>query len=74
MNAALRINIWNTGDDTFGETKSGKKARKNIDSFGLRILIRNPLAAICHGLFIGPGELIFKEPVSRHIDQARYIR
>jgi len=37
MNTTLRINISNIGDEVFGETKSGRKAKKNIDSLGLRI-------------------------------------
>ena len=31
MKTTLRINISNIGDDVFGETKSGRKAKKNID-------------------------------------------
>lgn len=46
MNTTLRINISNIGDEVFGETKSGRKAKKNIDSLGLRILIKKPFIAI----------------------------
>ena len=51
MNEALRINISKIGDEVFGGTKSGRKAKKNIDSLGLRILIKKPLVAICHKPF-----------------------
>jgi hypothetical protein len=47
MNTTLRINISNIGDEALGETKSGRKAKKNIDSLGLRILIKKPFVAIC---------------------------
>ncbi len=71
MNTILRMNISNIGDEVFGETKSGKKAKKNIDSLGLRILIKKPLVAICRKLFFGEDELNLSAPMSRHIDHAR---
>ena len=71
MNTTLRINISNIGDEVFGETKSGRKAKKNIDSLGLRILIKKPLVAICLKPFLWEGELNLSAPVSRHIDHAR---
>jgi len=71
MNTMLRINISNIGDEVFGETKSGRKAKKNIDSLGLRILIKNPLVAICRKPFFEEGELNLSASVSRHIDHAR---
>ncbi len=51
INTMLRSNICTVGDAANGEIKSGKKARKNIESLGLRILIKNPLLAICHRPF-----------------------
>ena len=74
MNAALRINIWIMGDDASGETNSGRNARKNMDNFGLRILIKNPFTTICHRVLVDSGELTCSDPVSRHMDQDRYMR
>ena len=71
MNTMLKISISNIADEVFGETKSGRKAKKNIDSLGLRILIKKPFVAICIKLFLREGELNFNAPVSRHIDHAR---
>ena len=71
INTMLRTNISNIGDEVFGETKSGRKARKKIDSLGLRILSKKPLFAICQRPLLEEGELNLIAPVSRHIDQAR---
>ena len=71
MNTTLRINISNIGDEVFAEIKRGRKAKKNIDSLGLRILIKKPLIAICLKPFLCEGELNLSAPVSRHIDHAR---
>jgi hypothetical protein len=71
IKTTLRRNISNSGDEVSGETKRGKKARKNIDSFGLRILSKNPLSTICPILAVDDDELNLIAPVSRHIDQAR---
>ena len=53
------------------ETKSGRKAKKNIDSLEFRILIKKPFIAICLKSFLCEGELNLSAPVSRHIDHAR---
>jgi len=50
MNTTLIISISNSGDEVFGETKSGRKAKKNIDSFGLRILIKKDLLTLYKSL------------------------
>ena len=71
INIMLRVSNKNIGDVVSGETKSGKKAKKNIESLGLRILIKKPFIAIRHKLFLVEGELNFIEPVSRHIDHDR---
>lgn len=71
MNRTLRINISNIGDELSGETNSGRKAKKNIDSLGLRILIKNPFVTICLKPFLWEGELNLSAPVSCHIDHAR---
>ena len=47
MNTTLKINICSSGDAASGETKRGKKARKNMDNLGFRILINTPFTAIC---------------------------
>ena len=47
---------------------------KNIESFGLRILIKNPLLTICHNPIFVEGESNFNEPVSLHIAQAKYSK
>jgi hypothetical protein len=51
INTILRENISNIGDVEFGKTKSGRNAKKNIDSLGLRIFIKKALFAICHKPF-----------------------
>ena len=71
MKAALRVNISNIGDELLGEIKSGRKARKNIDSLGLRMLIKKPLCMIFHKPFWAEDESNLSAPVSRHMDQAR---
>jgi len=40
----------------FAEIKRGRKVKKNIDSLGLRILIKKPLVAICLKPFLWEGE------------------
>ncbi len=57
MNTTLRRNISIIGEELLVETKSGRNARKNIDSLGLRILIKKPLLAICHKPLFAEGEL-----------------
>jgi len=71
INVKPRTSISKIGDTLSGETKSGRKAKKNIDSLGLRILIKKPFVVIFHKPVFEEGELNFKAPVSRHMDQAR---
>ncbi len=71
INVMPRTSISKIGDTLSGETKSGRKAKKNIDSLGLRILIKKPFIAIFHKPVLEEGELNFNAPVSRHMDQAR---
>ena len=70
----LKTIICNVGEDALVETKRGRKARKNTDSLGLRILIRKPLLMINHTPLDVAEESSDKVPVSRHIAQARYKR
>ena len=51
INTIPRENISNIGDAVFGKTKSGRNAKKNIDSLGLRIFIKKALFAICRKPF-----------------------
>jgi hypothetical protein len=37
-----RKKVWEVTEKTFGSINWGRNARKNIDSFGLRILIKTP--------------------------------
>ena len=71
INATLISTISNRGDAVSGATKSGRNARKKMDSFGLRILSKKPRRAICRVFFRAAGELNVRLPDSRHIDQAR---
>ena len=52
MNTTLRINISNIGDEVFGETKSGRKAKKNIDSLGFSRVFAT-IFVICSIFFLG---------------------
>ncbi len=71
MNTTLSMNISNIGAELFGDTKSGRNAKKKIDNLGFRILIKKPLVAICRKLFLRAGELNLSTPVSLHMDHAR---
>ncbi len=42
----LKSNICVIGDEEVADTNWGKKAKKNIDNFGFKILIKKPLVAI----------------------------
>lgn len=74
MNIKLRKTIFKMGDEAFGLTKRGKKARKNIESLGLRMLIKKPLLTICHNPVFLECESNFNKPVSRHIAHAKYSK
>jgi hypothetical protein len=74
MKPAPKRNISTMGDKVFDEIKSGRNARKNIDSLGLRILMKNPLVAICLNPFLWEGELNLRTPVSCHIKHARWSK
>ena len=74
MKTVDSINICNIGAVESIGTNCGKKARKKIESLGLKMFIRNPLKMICWALFSFDESSNFIEPVSRHIVQARYNR
>ena len=52
INTTLKTSISNIGDEVVGDTKSGRKAKKNIYNLGLRILIKKPFIAICLNPFL----------------------
>lgn len=72
MKITLRRIIWSVGDETSGETKRGRKARKKIESLRLRMLIKKPLIIIWRIPVFEVGELKFNELVSRHMGLASY--
>ncbi len=74
MKIILRRTICRIGDEASGETKSGKKAKKNMESLGLRMLIKNPLVIIWRNPVFEEGASKFNEPVSRHMVHAKYSR
>ncbi len=62
MNTALSISNWCMGDRIPGMTNRGKKARKKMESFGFRMLIKKPLSIIWNKPFLSAGLLNSSAP------------
>ena len=71
MNMKLRMAICKVGEELSAGTKRGRKARKNSESLGFKIFIRNPLVIIFHVPFFSVIESNVNGPDSRHMAHAR---